>query len=160
MSLLRRAFDFLSTVGPSAPITAESAPSPRERLKAAFVAWDQAQRNLQTAREATERVRALIAAAAVAEKDAEQAAKAASETTRRWAIAGARNDMPDADRVLLDQAADAQRVAAQARLKSDGAEAALDEVGGAERAAGYVVDGAQSGVQESVRAVLLARNRG
>jgi hypothetical protein len=130
-------------------------PAAREQLRAAFVARTDAEAALKEAEATTERVRQLIADADAAERAAGEAAKAAAAATRRWAVAGARGDMRPEEAALLEEAEAAGRRARAARLKADGATAALPEVETAEREARIALESAGDQVQSAVRAVMV-----
>jgi hypothetical protein len=142
MSLRHRLNGLFATPGQAAPGEPEAenggpdiVSDARAQLRAAFAERDEAKQALEEARNATQRVEQLIEHADAIEQEAQQAAAAAADATRRWAEGGARGDMPDGDQALLDAAADAQKRALQARMKSDGARSALPAVRRTEQAA-------------------------
>jgi hypothetical protein len=105
---------------------------------------------------ATARVRNLIAAVKPAQVEADAAAKAAADATRRWATSGARVDLPSGDSALLSAAAAAKRRAEEAQLQADGASAALGDVLDAEVTAQRALDTATADVKRARTAVLVA----
>lgn len=103
----------LSLDGREPPTARPGLPAAREALRTAHAARAEAEAALRYAEAHTERVRQLGVDADDAEHTADQAAKLAADATRRWAVAGARGDMPADDAALVDAAMAAKRRAEQ-----------------------------------------------
>lgn len=128
----------------------------RRRLHQAI---EEAARLEAAAREAeavVERTQEKIAAAEPARRSAKNAVAAAADAARRWAIAGARDQMSPEDQSLFDAAEVARRKAIRERFEAKGAKAALEEVIGAAQAARNVADSAIFNIKTARKDVLIA----
>jgi hypothetical protein len=133
-------------------------PAARQRLRDALAEQLRLRATHEECTAATLRVRAIIAAVQPAQAAAKEAAQAAAAATRAWAVSGARADVPDGDKRLLDAAADALRQAQDAEFKAAGARAALSEVVEAENSARNARESADSEIKEARTVVLIAQH--
>lgn len=154
--MFRRALAAL-IASPVTPPTAVS--SARQQLREALALRRPAEEALQEAIEATTRVRKVIAGVRPAASEAENAARAAVDTTRQWALTGARSDLPSGDQSALDRAADAQRKAHQAKLRAEGAADALPDVIEAEDQARRNFNSADDAIKGARAQVLMTEAR-
>jgi hypothetical protein len=130
-----------------------SPPDVTQRLHDAHAAKATAIQALRDAEAATQRVQDVIADGELAKDTALEAADAAAASTRAWAIGGATG--PSGDSFALAKAADAERAAIAARIRADGARAAMPEVRQLEENARLALNSADEAINEAVRQVLL-----
>lgn len=138
------------------PTPEEMMAAARHRRRAADAPRDRAKVALAEASAARQRVEAVIAAADTAEEAAQTAEDAAAASVRAWAARGAPADEAQGDPALLTAAADARRTAQFARLKADGAKAAVRQVREAELAAERDLNAAETEIYSASGQIELA----
>jgi hypothetical protein len=154
MEVIKR---MLKLVRPSMPDhPAADVSAGREKLRCALEGVKQAEQRLEDAKAQTERVLNVINGAEPLEEEANRAAEAAAEATRKWAVSGAPKDVPAGDQILLDRAVGAQRRLMEARMMTTGAKAALPGLEQAERTANSAVSEAREQVAKAIASVMVA----
>jgi hypothetical protein len=151
MEVIKR---MLKIVRPSLPDPAPDVITGREELRCALAQVKQAEQRHEDAKTHTQRVLEVIDRVASLEKEAQQAAEAAVESTKRWAIDGAAG--PAGDQALLDEAASAQQRLTKARMMASGAKATLPGLEQAERQASGAVSPAREQVAEAIGSIMYA----
>jgi hypothetical protein len=130
-------------------------PPPRDRLRAALAARDNAQRELATATEACERVESVIESVQLADRRTRDAEQAAAESAKRWAAAGANPNDRDEHERLRDAIAVAERAAGKCWFAANGAKAGLDKVKATESACATALGNALDEIRESIGAIFV-----
>ena len=140
-------------------VIGHDADDPRQSLRDAIARRAPAQAELVAAQSALQRVRAVIDAVSDAKAQADAASEQAAQATRRWALDGARTDVPAGDQALIDSAAAARLRYQGAHLQAEGAKAALDELEHRVQAAEIALGQVNDAVRAEVVNLLVHGNR-